>query len=324
MAFIPDKAMLASDEISPSAYRLFTYYCMRGGKNNPTCTAALERAASDLKMDYTYASRKRAELIKAGWIFVQCGTVYILKGIEDYTDEAQALIAKLATTDKVAKTAKIVAEKAISDEPKLLKQQVEVAKTASENCEKSNSHIKDEPASLTKQENQDKSIVVSSETTAEKISKSRTAQAVEIFNYWKEVHNKNGRTIFDAKRKRLVEARLKDGNDIEFIKQAIRGIKNSAYHMGENPERKIYDGLGLICRDQEQLEKLAALDEPRKRVVSISQSRAGPCRTCNDIGTETVCDTKNDFTEIIIPCRSCKSGVTTGAVNGRGRQIANR
>lgn len=153
--------------------------------------------------------------------------------------------------------------------------------------------------------NGDKSIVDSDESTAHKISHSRSALATEVFEYWRTELGKNGTAKFDVKRRRLVESRLAD-NDVEFIKQAIRGIKHSAFHMGENEQRKVYDGLNLICRDQEKLESFAALDEPRR--PRATESPPFECRICRNTGTITGCDPADGYKEITRAC-GCEYGL---------------
>lgn len=148
-------------------------------------------------------------------------------------------------------------------------------------------------------------------TSTEKVSRSRTAQAVEIFNYWKREHRKNGQTVFDAKRKRAVEARLKDGYTVDFIKQAIRGIKLDPYCSGSNPDQKIYDGLALICRDAEHLEKYAALDVSRVTPHLTKPARAAPCATCLGKGFEMIYDFESDA-DVKKPCRECGQKAKAG------------
>lgn len=138
-------------------------------------------------------------------------------------------------------------------------------------------------------------------TEVEKVSKSRTAQAVEIFNYWKLERGRNNQTIFDDKRRRAVEARLKAGYEAEFIKQAIRGIKQSPHHMGENPQHQVYDDLELICRDSKNIETFAALD------VTKIPARASPtpaCQYCLGKGVLMVYDPETDE-DVEQPCRMC-------------------
>jgi DNA-binding transcriptional ArsR family regulator len=62
-------------------------------------------------------------------------------------------------------------------------------------------------------------------------SKSRTAIANDVFTYWQEVL-KHPHAKFDGKRRRAVERRLAEGYTLDFIRGAIRGIRQSPHHMG--------------------------------------------------------------------------------------------
>lgn len=70
----------------------------------------------------------------------------------------------------------------------------------------------------------------------------------KIFEYWKQVHN-HPRSKLDAKRRKLVSDRLKDGYSEADLMAAIDGCKMSPHHQGENDRRTVYDDLELICRD---------------------------------------------------------------------------
>jgi hypothetical protein len=70
----------------------------------------------------------------------------------------------------------------------------------------------------------------------------------------------------NAKRKALIRSRLREYPP-ERLVAAIRGVKLSRWHMGENPDGKRYTGLQTILRDGEQVEKFEAmLTSPPKRM----------------------------------------------------------
>lgn len=154
---------------------------------------------------------------------------------------------------------------------------------------------------------EDKSIVAPATpdaTSEEVISKSRTAHAVEIFEYWKQQHGRNGRTVFDSKRKRAVTEALKH-YDVDFIKQAIRGIKLDPFCSGENEQHKVHDDLELICRDASHLERYAALDVGNIR--GPTQPTVEPvCTYCNGKGSMPVYDFTLDK-DVETDCRFCSS-----------------
>ena len=79
----------------------------------------------------------------------------------------------------------------------------------------------------------------------------------EIFNHWKTVLN-HPKAILDSKRQRLIAARIDEGHSVEDLKLAIDGCKASAWHMGENDRRKVFDSLDLIFRDASHIENFIA------------------------------------------------------------------
>lgn len=80
----------------------------------------------------------------------------------------------------------------------------------------------------------------------------------EIFSYWCNVMGKSGAVKFTPERKRLIQARLKDGYTVDHIKQAIDGCARSDFHMARDGKNKtVYDDLTLICRNGSSLEKFA-------------------------------------------------------------------
>jgi hypothetical protein len=81
----------------------------------------------------------------------------------------------------------------------------------------------------------------------------------KVFDYWKEALS-HPRSILDQKRKRLIEARLKEGYSEEDLRQAIRGIKNSPHNMGRNDTGTVYDDITLICRDAAHVERFMGMD----------------------------------------------------------------
>jgi len=81
----------------------------------------------------------------------------------------------------------------------------------------------------------------------------------EVFSYWKKVMGKNKGSIFNAKRRNAVKARIKEGYDLEMFQNAINGNAKSTWHQGDNPQGKKYNDLALICRDGEKLEGFAQI-----------------------------------------------------------------
>jgi hypothetical protein len=74
------------------------------------------------------------------------------------------------------------------------------------------------------------------------------------------------RCKLDAKRKRAIAARLKDGYSVDDIKQAIDGCRQSDWHMGRNDRQQPFNDIELICRDA------AKVDGFRERATGKRQA----------------------------------------------------
>jgi hypothetical protein len=106
--------------------------------------------------------------------------------------------------------------------------------------------------------------------------------AGKLFEVWKEVYN-HPRARLDPKRKKAITAALKLGYSVSELERAIRGYKNSAYHMGENDRQTVYDGLSLFLRDADHIDKgLSYADKaPTKGPDPTDPRLRGPNRGLN-------------------------------------------
>lgn len=76
-----------------------------------------------------------------------------------------------------------------------------------------------------------------------------TGQVVaRVFAHWRETFG-HPRARLDAKRRKLIRARLKDGYSEADLCQSISGYRNSPHHMGRNDRNTVYDDLNLLLRD---------------------------------------------------------------------------
>jgi len=90
----------------------------------------------------------------------------------------------------------------------------------------------------------------------------------EVYEYWLQLM-RPGRTrvpALDAKRRLKVASAIADYGAAECMR-AIDGCKRSDFHMGRNKQRKKYDDLELIFRDQDHIERFLSyssepLEEP--------------------------------------------------------------
>lgn len=82
-----------------------------------------------------------------------------------------------------------------------------------------------------------------------------------VFAYWAKSHGKERAFIGenDVREKKVRQRLLENRGDIGELCYAIDGVKRSKYHMGDNQDRRVYDGLETILRDRPQVEKFAGL-----------------------------------------------------------------
>ena len=84
----------------------------------------------------------------------------------------------------------------------------------------------------------------------------------QVFQHWQQVMDHPGAKL-DAKRKRAIQARLKDGYLVEHLTQAIDGCRSSEWYMGKNDRQQRYDDIELICRDAGKVDSFMALAHGR-------------------------------------------------------------
>jgi DNA-binding Lrp family transcriptional regulator len=89
----------------------------------------------------------------------------------------------------------------------------------------------------------------------------------EIFDAWKSKLN-HPRAKLDDKRRKLIEKALQDYSDDDII-TAFDGCSKTPHNMGDNDRGEVYDGLHIILRDAEQIERFMrnSTNPPKPRVV---------------------------------------------------------
>ena len=80
-------------------------------------------------------------------------------------------------------------------------------------------------------------------------------ETTTVFRFWARVHQKKKNIKFSQGRKKKIKARLNAGRTITELKQAIVGCRLSPFHMGENEQRKVYNELTLILRNDEKVDQ---------------------------------------------------------------------
>lgn len=79
------------------------------------------------------------------------------------------------------------------------------------------------------------------------------SDAETIFQHWRS--KMSPKSKFTPERKRVINARLKDGYQPHELIEAIDGCALSPFHMGENPRHTRYDKLTLIMRNAEMVDQ---------------------------------------------------------------------
>ena len=92
------------------------------------------------------------------------------------------------------------------------------------------------------------------ETETETEKSQRQRHILVVFDYWKEVMG-NKRAALDVKRKRVIGSMLDNGYSPEDLCKAIDGCSKSSFHMGLNDKGMKYNGLDLIMRSAEYVDK---------------------------------------------------------------------
>ena len=80
--------------------------------------------------------------------------------------------------------------------------------------------------------------------------------AREVFDYWAVVME-HPRTKFDPDDKRIkaVIKRLQAGYTVDDLKAAVDGCAKTPHNMGENERGQRYDGLNVICKDGDNVDR---------------------------------------------------------------------
>lgn len=97
---------------------------------------------------------------------------------------------------------------------------------------------------------------------------------VEVFDHWRSVMG-HPRSRLDGKRRKRIAAALKNGYSQTDLEAAIDGCRASPFHMGANDAGTRYDGIDVVFRDADQIDKFIALS-PRTLAVGRAASLAAP------------------------------------------------
>jgi len=105
----------------------------------------------------------------------------------------------------------------------------------------------------------------------------------EVFEYWQTVMD-HPTAILDANRQRKIEIAV-EKYGIDYCKKAIDGCKKTPWNNGENPGNKRYDGIELIFRNSEKIERFiqnASLDFSKKDFLQEVEELAKKMKEGNE------------------------------------------
>ena len=85
------------------------------------------------------------------------------------------------------------------------------------------------------------------------------------------------KSILDAKRKKLINGALKTGYSVDDLKAAILGCSLTPHNMGQNDRNERYDGVHIIFKDADNIERFIAnsITPPQKTPASATNSYRG-------------------------------------------------
>ena len=93
---------------------------------------------------------------------------------------------------------------------------------------------------------------------------------VTIFAYWQKIMD-SPKSVLDDKRKRLIAKALKGYSPADICK-AIRGCSKTPHNMGQNEAKTKYNGLGLILRDADHIDRFIRNDAGQARASAGSET----------------------------------------------------
>ena len=111
--------------------------------------------------------------------------------------------------------------------------------------------------------------------TAGAVPTDASSPALKVFEHWKARMRKGGKAKFKGKRRRAVEARLRDGYTVEELCEAVDGCAVTPHNLGLNESGQRYDDLELICRNEAQVERFQQnARAPPKPATKATNGRA--------------------------------------------------
>ena len=94
----------------------------------------------------------------------------------------------------------------------------------------------------------------------------------QIFSHWKTVMNHPNAKL-DPKRKALIQKALSFGYGVKELCEAINGCSITPHNMGDNDRNQRYDGLHVILRDADQIDRFIHHYHCPPRPKSLAEKR---------------------------------------------------
>lgn len=108
----------------------------------------------------------------------------------------------------------------------------------------------------------------------------RAQSRQRIFDAWIEVTDRTDRTVLDPKRRKLLDKALETYPEQDVL-DAVKGWRHSPHHCGHNDTGTVYNDLGLLLRDNANIERFRDLE--RRPPTPIRRPAAGGGWTAEDM-----------------------------------------
>jgi hypothetical protein len=86
------------------------------------------------------------------------------------------------------------------------------------------------------------------------LCKNFSKDILAVFNFWK-VALQHPQAVLDKKREQVIYQALQSGYSVDQLCEAITGCSKTPHNMGDNERNQRYDGIHLILRDADQIER---------------------------------------------------------------------
>ena len=102
-----------------------------------------------------------------------------------------------------------------------------------------------------------------------------TCKVSDVFNFWQTVMN-HPRARLDPKRKKTIQKAIEWGYSSDDLKTAIHGCSLTPHNMGKNDRSERYDGLELILRNGDQIDRfMANSSKPPEKLSKDAKRQSG-------------------------------------------------